>query len=332
MKNSLKLVSFLFPVLLSQPSFACSSCGSSATSPLVLKQNENLKVYAGISENYNYMNYGIAGGSSTKQWLDPEINTKQTMTLGLGYRTSENSFVTVMGSVVRNEGLSNPEDATSGIKSSTMVGDPIISGRYNLLNMNFEEEYRPQIQLVASYKPGLAKNMVDGDGDAIETTGNGFHQASGGVDVWFGMPFIQFGAAQFITYSFDRHPDTTFTYQNQKGTVSKRTRDLQYTTVLTVGHAFPDEKFSLSGGVVLDNIGKETSTRTFANGDSDSVTAAASEHNDLFVTLDWNATKKDMVRFSYTYGGFYGGAFGPFTNSAQTTSNSVLVAYERTLY
>ena len=101
-----KILSFIaFSFLYSLNSYACSSCGSSATSPLVLYPGEHLKMYFGLSENYNYKNYGVRRGSDQKPWYDLNLITKQTATLALGYRTSENSFVTLSGSVVHNEGV-----------------------------------------------------------------------------------------------------------------------------------------------------------------------------------------------------------------------------------
>ena len=321
---------YLFSAFLFFASYAhaCSSCGSSVTSPLVLNQDENFKMYFGLSQNFNYINYGVMGGSKTQKWVDPFITTKDIATLSLGYRTSENSFVTITGSYVRNEGYSDSSNPSAGTKESYLIGDPILSGRYNLMNMEMSNPNIPQVQLVASYKPSLTKNMVDNDGDAIDTTGNGFHQLSGGVDLWWGMPYIQFGGAQFVTYSFDRHPDVVSTVGGQQITETKRTRDFQYTTVLTVGHAFPEQHFGLQAGVILDNIGQEH--EYYSNGTS--ATIAQAQSNSIFTTLNWNLTKLDLVRFSYTYGGAIQGDLGPYTNSSQTTASTVLVAYERTFF
>jgi hypothetical protein len=46
----------------------------------------------------------------------------------------------------------------------------------------------------------------------------------------------------------------------------------------------------------------------------------------------FNVTDLDTLRFTYTIGGAYDGNLGPYTNSNQTTSNSALVAYERTFF
>jgi hypothetical protein len=334
MKKSLSLFLFFFSILYTVDSYACSSCGSSATSPLVLNQDENLKLYFGLSENYNYMNYGmLPDASDTKRWVDPMITTKSILTMAAGYRTSENSFVTLTGSAVKNVGPADANDFTTGTKTRYLLGDPIISGRYNVVNMNIDSKYRPQVQLIASYKPSLAKNMVDNpNDDAIDTTGNGFHQVSGGVDLWWGMPYIQFGASQFVTYSFTRNPNNNFGVDT---TQTKRTRDLQYTTVLTVGHNFKDNNFALQGGLILDHIGQEKIyIQDNTTGATDVLVegGGAAQSNSVFAVLNWNLTHDDMVRFSYTYGGAYNGNLGPYTNSNQTTSSMVLVAYERTLY
>lgn len=320
---------FLFSLMISEYSYACSSCGSSATSPLILNPSENLKLYFGLSQNFDYITYGVRGGSKTQKWIDPSITTKDIATLALGYRTTENSFVTITGSYVRNEGPRDVMNTKAGTKEVYLVGDPILSGRYTLLNMEISDPLTPQIQLVASYKPTIAKNMVDNDGSELDTTGNGYHQVSGGVDFWWGMPFIQFGGAQFVTYSFDRNLNIALSDKNNNPTKeTKRTRDLQYTTVLTVGHAFTEEHFALQGGIVLDYIGQEH--QYFETGTSE--TLSAQQSNSIFATLNWNVTQLDLIRFSYSYGGAIESNLGPYTNSSQTTSSMVLVAYERTLY
>ncbi|MES2615751.1 MAG: hypothetical protein V4591_10080 [Bdellovibrionota bacterium] len=326
---NLKKIFFLslFPFFASANSYACSSCGSSATSPLVLNPGENFKMYFGLSQNFNYINYGYAG-DKTKKWTDPNITTKDTATLALGYRTSENSFMTLTGSYVRNEGPTNANDPSQGVKEKYLVGDPLLAGRYTLMDMEISSPNRPQIELMAGFKPSFAKNMVDNDGGELDTTGNGFYQTSGGIDFWWGMEFIQFGGAQFVTYSFDRHPDVSLDYRGNRITETKRTRELQYTTVLTVGHAFTEQNFQLQAGVVLDHIGQEHQYYD----DGNSYTLPSQQSNSIFTTVNWNMTKLDLVRLSYSYGGAIESNVGPFTNSAQTTSSMLLVAYERTFF
>jgi hypothetical protein len=315
-----------------QNTYACSSCGSSATSPLVLYPGENFKYYLGINENFNFKNYG---GDFHHPNYNNGILNKETLTLAVGYRTTENSFVTLTGSFIRNEGPKNSADFNAGTEEHYLIGDPIISGRYTLVNMEISETYKPQVQIIASYKPSIAKNMLDtsyNDANSINSTGNGYHQISGGIDLWWGMPFIEFGGSQFITYSFDRHPDTksTITKSNVTSnfTLEKATRELQYTTVLTVGHTFTENHVMLQGGLVLDYIGHEDVIYDILNERN----SPPQQSNSLFATLNWNLTKQDFMRFSYSYGGALPFQIGPFTNKFQTTSNSVLVAYERTIF
>jgi len=330
---NLKKISVLGSILvtgfIAESSFACSSCGSSATAPLVLNPNENLKMYLGLSQNFGYMNYGGYGASATTRTANKMLTSRKTLTLAVGYRTSENSFVTLTGSVIQNEGPADTMNYANGTKTKYLLGDPILSGRYNLVNMGMDNIYRPQIQLMAGYKPGLAKNMVDRDGGAVDTVGNGFHQTNGGIDFWWGMPMIQFGASQLVTYSFNRTPGNDFGGGINQ---AKRTRDLQYTTVLTVGHAFTDYKFSVQAGMILDYIGEETIYLENSAGNQISKTISPAQSNSAFFLAKFNVTDLDTLRFTYTIGGAYDGNLGPYTNSNQTTSNSALVAYERTFF
>jgi hypothetical protein len=320
----------LISVIIVKKSYACSSCGSSATSPLVLNLNENLKMYFGLSQNSNYMNYGGKDVSDTTRTVNRMLSARKVLTLAVGYRTSENSFLTLTGSFLQNEGATDPMKPSAGTKVKYLYGDPVLSGRYNLVNMGMDNTYRPQIQLIGSYKPSIAKNMVDKDGGAVDTVGNGFHQIIGGVDFWWGMPFIQFGASQLVTYSFDRKPDND--WGNGK-IQEKRTRDLQYTTIVTVGHVFKELKFSIQGGVILDYIGDENSyIKDVSTGNTTIISRSPSQSNSVFALAKFNLTSKDTLRFSYTLGGAYDGNIGPFTNSNQTTSDTALVAYERTFF
>lgn len=316
--------------LMSSYAYACSSCGSSATTPLVLNPNENLKAYLGISQNFGYMNYKNSDSQGAIRTTNPKLITRRTLTLAVGYRLTDDAFVTLTGTLNQSEGPININDLTQGNKVKYVLGDPILSGRYNLVNMGIDNVYRPQVQLVASYKPKLAKNMVDLDGDAIDTVGNGFHQVMGGIDFWWGMSWLQFGASQLLTYSFDRTPDNV----NAKGeTQYKRTRDLQYTTVLTLGHVLKEYKLAFQTGVILDYIGEETTyRRNDAAGYSTKNVNPTQQSNSVFFLVKYNVTEQDTLRFSYTIGGAYDGNLGPFTNSNQTTSNSALVAYEKTFF
>jgi hypothetical protein len=298
--------------------YACSSCGSSATSPLVMYPGENFKIYVGTSENYNYINYGLKGATATTPWYDDNLYTRQTTTLAVGYRTTAHSFVSLTGSLIHNEGVN-----TSSLrnKDSYLIGDPILSARYTLVEPEIAQPFMPQVQVLASYKPSVAKNMIDDDRDHVDSAGNGFHQASSGLDLWWGMPFIQFGGSEFVTYSFPNF--------SQSQGHSKRTRDLQSTSIFTVGHAFDFYHIAAQVGVVLDYIGQE---HNFYQDNRPEVVTPSQQSNSMFVTLNWNATSKDLIRFSYSHGGVYDGDLGPFTNKNQTTSNMALVAYERTFF
>ncbi len=331
---NLKKISTFCAILISGTininSYGCSSCGTSATSPLVLNPNENLKMYLGLSQNYNFMNYGGHQVSGTTKTVNRMLSTRKTLMLAVGYRTSEDSFVTLSGSFLQNEGTADSMNPSKGTKVKYLYGDPILSGRYNLVNMGFDNIYRPQIQLMGSYKPSIAKNMVDKDGGPVDTVGNGFHQIIGGVDLWWGMPYIQFGASQLVTYSFDRKPNNN--WGNDK-IQEKRTRDLQYTTIVTVGHVFKNLNLSIQGGVILDYIGDEISyLKDKSNGNLTTVSKSPAQSNSVFALAKFNLTPKDTLRFSYTLGGAYDGKIGTFTNSNQTTSDTALVAYERTFF
>jgi len=327
-------IPFLFVFLFwGDLSFACSSCGSSAVSPINLYPNENLKVYVGTQVNYNYINYGHAGGDSRAKWISTNLATKSTLTLAVGYRTSQNSFISLTGSAIRNEGPNNVFDPyDSGIKTTYLLGDPIISGRYNLVNMSIDKPSVPQVQLVASYKPSFSSNMIDNpERDAIDTTGNGYDQFRVGVDLWWGVMAWQFGGSQFVTYSLDRYPDVEY-YGNIQ---TKRSRSLQYTTILSGARDFRDVDIDMNiqVGVALDYTGETETTLISTNsGVTTMVTAPSAQSNNFFVTAKFPLTQKDVVRFSYVIGGFYDGDLGPFTNKNQTVSDSVLVGFEHTYF
>ncbi|KAB8033300.1 hypothetical protein [Fluviispira multicolorata] len=331
------IISVVFCSLM-QNAKACSSCGSSATSPLVLNPDENLKMYFGISENLNFMDYGAKGADSTEQIPNQKITSRRTLTLAIGYRTTENSFVTLTGSGVQNQGPIDRGFPEMGMADKQyLMGDPILAGRYNLVNMDITNTYRPQVQLAMSYKPSLAKNMVDNEPSAIKTVGNGFHQVTAGVDFWFGMSAVQFGAAQFVTYSFDRQPNnagrTCCGKESSTTTQVKRTRDLQYTTVLTVGYIFKEHNISIQSGAILDYIGEEKITNQNNNDGTQSyIVKKPAQSNSLFANVKYKSSDKDTWRLSYTLGGAYEGDLGVFTNSSQTTSDSIAFSYERTIF
>ena len=99
-----------------------------------------------------------------------------------------------------------------------------------------------------------------------------------------------------------------------------------------MGHAFTDYKFSVQAGMILDYIGEETIYLENSAGNQTSKTISPAQSNSAFFLAKFNVTDLDTLRFTYTIGGAYDGNLGPYTNSNQTTSNSALVAYERTFF
>ena len=156
----------------------------------------------------------------------------------------------------------------------------MLSGRYTILPMTLANEYRPQIQFLASYKPALAKSVHESkDPDGLDIFGNGFHQFRLGLDIWSGMTWLQYGIAQSVAFSL---PKTVSDHKLQAGR--------EYRTVFSLAHTFEETAKLVLGISRLYVEEKKDQDRKVANSDQ--------TNHSLFMTGEYFVDASSAVRLT----------------------------------
>lgn len=165
-------------------SLACASCGSGGDDPMILYPNEAAKAYFGLTRSSGFRTVGSQGDESAA--AGP--SAKDTFTLSLGKSLSPRAFVTLTAPYVRNERDGEARSAPS---------DPSLAARWTVVMANIAEQWRPQVQLLASHKLANARSLreTQSPGDLLDVFGTGFPEWRAGVDIWYGLNTIKFGAA-----------------------------------------------------------------------------------------------------------------------------------------
>lgn len=289
----IKTLIFFFSLVSAQPILACASCGSGGEDPLVLYPNESQKFYIGVSRASNFDSINESGNVQTDT-MGPKNKSQVQLSYGMSFGTR--SFVTVGIPLLGNSHTRNSEYG---------FGDPMLSGRYTVLPMTLANEYRPQVQLLASYKPAIAKSIhTSKDPDGLDIFGSGYTQYRIGLDIWSGMTWLQYGMAQTFAFS---GPRTVGDHKLQPG--------MEYRTVFSLGHTF-EETAKFTMGL----------SRTYASEKKDNnivVENSQQINNALFVTWDYFVDTVSTVRLTLAR------QAAVFHNTNTLRSDSLSVAYMR---
>lgn len=179
----------MIEVLAFVTTLACASCGSGGDDPLILYPNESSKAYVGMTRSGGFRTLGSEGDDSAA--AGP--TTKDTLTLSVGKSLSPTAFVTLTTPYVRNQ----RDGQTQG-----SLGDPSFAGRWTVVMPNIAQPWRPQVQVLASHKLGEARSLreTQSPGDLLDVFGTGFPEWRAGVDIWYGISAVKFGAAVVAAY------------------------------------------------------------------------------------------------------------------------------------
>ena len=186
--NSLIIVA---GILRGAGAFACASCGSGGDDPLILYPSERWKVYAGFSRTDDFTPLDADGQEGRA--LAPD--TRNTTTISVGHTFSNRTFATVTAPYIVNK--------RDGYQRSGW-GDPMLTGRYTLVQQDISKEWTPQVQALAALRAGQATSVYDYEDPArLDVFGSGVPEWRGGVDVWHGMFDWKGGVAQTVTGPLD---------------------------------------------------------------------------------------------------------------------------------
>ena len=210
----LALVTFF---IYTRPVYSCASCGSGGDSPLVLFPGENKKVYLGVT-NSEIGDYYDKDGNKANYF---GLTNKKTITAAFAYRIVDSLYTTV---------TLNAQQNTEQLGEAVGFSDPLLSVYYVALNQNFLEPFRPQLSLIAQYKPSTAKTFEDIDWELEsnkDVFSDGLNEFRLGFDSWFFTNNFLYGLALKGSY-FSPTKTKSGSFQRKPG----------YKTIATGGYAF----------------------------------------------------------------------------------------------
>lgn len=273
----LKIIFLTIAYLLSaKEAYSCASCGSGGDSPLVLFPGENKKVYLGVT-NSNIGDYYDAKGKKADYY---GIENKQSITAAAAYRVVDSVFTTLTLSAQKNE--------EAGEESYGM-SDPLLSVYYLAMQQNFLEPFRPQISIIAQYKPALMNSSRDIDWSSMsarDVFSDGLNEVRLGVDSWFFTNNFLYGLA-FKTSYFLETEVKDGRFQREPG----------YKAIATGGYAFGTVA-KLIGGYSYNFKGSMLQNRELIDN---------SEIIDQSLFLSWyqKIDLQNLVRLTYSESGLF---------------------------
>lgn len=283
----------MIDALLIAASLACASCGSGGDEPMILYPNESAKAYLGVTHASGFRTVGVEGDYT--EAAGPE--SKDTVTISLGKSLTRRSFITAAFPYARNE-----RDG----KSQQSLMDPSISARYTVVMQTIADPWIPQVQFLVGYKTAQARSIreTQSPGDLLDVFGTGFPEWRVGVDLWYGLEALKFGAAWVQAYPQKRY---LAGHEYQPGAGQRATGTIAYNWI---------PMFKSTIGVNREQRG-DSAIDGEVNPQSDQVNQAA------FVNQDWMLTPLDSLRLGYSRQA----AFGANRNTARSVNISM--AYMR---
>lgn len=291
----IRLVFTFLCLLYAELAFPCASCGSGGEEPLVLYPNEKHKFYFGMTRSGNFENTDASGNTHA---VERGAKSKTHLQVSYGISLNQRSFLTLGVPLIANA------------HSSRTVyghGDPVISGRYTVLPMHITREYIPQVQILAAFKPSLAKSVHESkDQDALDVFANGYTQYRVGLDIWSGMTWLQYGIAQSITLSLPKKVDGR---NLENGTESL--------TTFSLGHTFTEMGKIVVGISRLFTDQKKEDSQAVANSEI--------VNHSVFLTGEYFVDSESTVRMTLAR------QAAAFQNKNTLASDSLTVAYIKSL-
>lgn len=275
--------------------YACASCGSGGDDPLILYPNESDKLLVAAARTAGLRNIDMNGSEATAGGP----TERHAFTLAYGRSFSMRSFATLTLPMLRN--------AREGT-AKTAVGDPSFATRYTLHMASLTNPWAPQVQILAGFKPGLARSIQETQDPKglLDVFGTGFSEMRAGLDLWLAQFDQKVGMAQTFSLPLPSKFDgTTYT----PGIISRST--------LTLGYQWLHDAKTLVG-INREQRGELRAAGT-AIPNSDQLNYA------IFTTQDWLPDEHSMFRLTLSQQA----AFGKNKNTAR--SSTITVVYQRSI-
>ncbi|MEY4630540.1 MAG: hypothetical protein RIQ81_660 [Pseudomonadota bacterium] len=179
-----------------------------------------------------------------------------------------------------------------------MLADPTLNARYTILMPRLTESYLPQVQLVAGFRPSLAKSAATSTDPALlDVGGSGHDEYRAGLDVWMGMmPQVKPGLSAVITESAPvRMNDVAI----RPGRLIRVTASVTSTVEVPVPGLVHTVPVKLAGGMTADRRQPLTQDGTEVPGSSQAA-------NGLFASGDVAAGDGNTVKMTWARQGAIG--------------------------
>ena len=154
----------------------------------------------------------------------------------------------------------------------------------------------PQIQLLAGYRPAIARSIHDSsDAHLLDVFGSGFDEIRAGIDLWLGMLSVKPGVAVTATEALaTRHNGTLL----KPGTLIRLTASLS-------GIA-PIGDFGIGAQPVKLTTGITSDRRGAASADHEIVQNSEQAVNGAFISADISAWESDGIKLTLAQQGVFG--------------------------
>jgi hypothetical protein len=271
---------------------ACASCGSGGDDPLMLYPWETWKVYAGFAKTDGFTPINASGDIGRE--FGPEA--RNTTTVSLGHSFSHRTFATLTAPYIVNR---------RGPYERSGWGDPMLTGRYTLVQQDISEDWQPQVQVIAAVRAGAATSKYDSEDLAkLDIFGTGVPEWRFGVDVWHGITNVKAGLAQTVTGPLSSK-------KTEYGVI--RT-GFTYRSTATVGYGWGDRGKVMAGlnreqttAYQLDHV-RQANSDTLAHSAFVSADAKVEHHASVRVTAsraaafarNKNTSRSDSVSVAFT--------------------------------
>lgn len=272
----MKLLNLLFLGLLlihSTISYACSSCGTGGSSPLVLYPNESHKALVGYSRESSILDLGPDGEIETSRYASIDrlivagglrLHHRVQTSLSIPYRTNW---------------------ADDGRHFSDL-SDPTLAARWTVLRQNFAAKNIPQVQILASFTPSISRSVNEQERlDGLDVVGSGYNQWTFGQDTWWGMEKFKYGFLSVLTYA---EPQDISGTEVQKG--------LKTDLGGTLGYQIADEHLATCG------VSASYTNRSLVDGKL--IEGSAAQRGDFFIAHRFKPKPEDEWRLALRQNGF----------------------------
>jgi hypothetical protein len=252
----------------SDTAIACASCGSGGDDPLILYPNQQWRFYLGASRSFGFKTVKANGDAGDEN----APAQKDSLTLAIGRAISQTAFVTFTVPYLQN---------SRGDESQRAFGDPLLAGRWTVIQQDFANPFLPQTQLVAAHRFAQARSQQEGtDPSRLDVFGQGVSETKLGVDVFHGLNALKWGFAYVFLFPEERNLGGKDIYigLGQRGLV-------------TLGYGI--------SGMGKAQAGYTRNLRSNKKIDGQEIPSSDVIENGAFLTVDAEINDSDVIRLTW---------------------------------